>query len=215
MLDCPLQLRIAAFNLQSGQPEVFSNESPVKVVDALMASSALQGLFPPHTLNGFQYIDGGNGANLPLRPALKTGATDVVLIRSASRQRFVPRAYQDVVRIQMRAHLALLAQVTSTDLSRAEELTLLLNQVRQERACFENLVESTVSDPAEKERLLHGLKERCGVDHGKRVVRLRVIAPPPGALLPSVLEFEPKVSFELLRMGYHEAQRVLGEVPRV
>ncbi|MEW6282907.1 MAG: patatin-like phospholipase family protein, partial [Candidatus Eremiobacterota bacterium] len=215
MLDCPLQLRIAAFNLQSGQAEIFSNESPVKVVDALMASSALQGLFPPHTLNGFQYIDGGNGANLPLRPALQTGATDVVLIRSAGRQRFVPRAYQDVVRIQMRAHLALLAQVTSSDLSRAEELTRLLAQVRRERACFQELVESVVSQPEERARLLEGLRTRCGADNGKRTVRLRVIAPPPGALLPSVLEFDPTVSFGLFRMGYHQAQRVLGEVPRV
>lgn len=209
LMDCPLRLKVTAFNLQTGASEVFDNESPVRLVDALMASSALQALFPPHTINGFQYIDGGNGANLPLRPALQEGATDLVIVRSAAGSALNPWLYRDMVTIQKRAHLSLMSYVTSSDLARAQELTELLRRHRRQRLELRSAIEELVEDEGPRARLLGLFDAQPPLSRDKLPVRMRVITPPPGARMPAVLDFDPEVSLGLMRLGYLEARRVL------
>lgn len=209
LMDCPLRLKVTSFNLQTGASEVFDNESPVRLVDALMASCALQALFPPHTINGFQYIDGGNGANLPLRPALQEGATDLVIVRSAASSALNPWLYRDMVSIQKRAHLSLMSHVTNSDLARAQEVSDLLRRYRRQRMELREAIDSVVSDGEQRKHLLDMLEAQGPLSRDKRPVRMRVIAPPPGARMPAVLDFDPEMSLGLMRLGYLEAKRVL------
>lgn len=209
LMDCPLRLKVTAFNLQTGSSEVFDNESPVRLVDALMASSALQALFPPHTINGFQYIDGGNGANLPLRPALQEGATDLVIVRSAAGSALNPWLYRDMVTIQKRAHLSLMSHITSGDLARAQELTELLRRHRRQRIELRSAIGEVVEDEGQRSRLLALFDAQPPLSRDKHPVRMRVIAPPPGARMPAVLDFDPEMSLGLMRLGYLETKRVL------
>ena len=48
-----------------------------RVLDALMASTALTPLHPPWEVNGDRYVDGGTVTPLPLRVALDRGATEI------------------------------------------------------------------------------------------------------------------------------------------
>ncbi len=52
-------LKIVAVDAQSGEPRVFGNDSGVSLVDAVLASSAVPGIWPPVTIDGHRYVDGG------------------------------------------------------------------------------------------------------------------------------------------------------------
>jgi NTE family protein len=49
-------------------------------VDAVLASSAVPGLFPPVVIDGREYIDGGLVADPPLGPAVELGATHAYVL---------------------------------------------------------------------------------------------------------------------------------------
>ncbi|WNM36633.1 patatin-like phospholipase family protein [Streptomyces sp. Li-HN-5-11] len=52
-------LRIVAVDAESGQQRVFDNECGVSLVDAVAASCAVPGVWPPVTIDGRRYVDGG------------------------------------------------------------------------------------------------------------------------------------------------------------
>lgn len=52
-------LKIVAVDADSGEPRVFDNSSGVSLVDAVAASCAVPGVWPPVTIGGRRYIDGG------------------------------------------------------------------------------------------------------------------------------------------------------------
>jgi NTE family protein len=57
-------LKLVAVDAESGEPRVFENESGVSLLEAVTASCAVPGVWPPATIDGRRYIDGGvRGAN--------------------------------------------------------------------------------------------------------------------------------------------------------
>ncbi len=62
------RLAIVAVDMQSGQRTIFTRESGVELIDAVMASCALPYAWPPATVNRRRYIDGAcySTANLDL-----------------------------------------------------------------------------------------------------------------------------------------------------
>ncbi|MFD3457535.1 patatin-like phospholipase family protein [Streptomyces sp. NPDC058691] len=52
-------LKIVAVEAATGEPRVFDNASDVSLVDAVTASCAVPGVWPPATIGGLRYIDGG------------------------------------------------------------------------------------------------------------------------------------------------------------
>lgn len=52
-------LRITAVDAESGEPRVFDRTSGVPLVAAVAASCAVPGVWPPVTIEGHQYMDGG------------------------------------------------------------------------------------------------------------------------------------------------------------
>ena len=55
--DC--RLLITAVDAESGAPKVFDRDSGVELVDAVAASCAVPMVFPPMTVAGRRYVDGG------------------------------------------------------------------------------------------------------------------------------------------------------------
>ncbi|MRH89489.1 patatin-like phospholipase family protein [Nocardia sp. SYP-A9097] len=53
------QLLITAVNALTGETRVFDRDSGVSLVDAVTASSAVPLVWPPHTIDGVRYTDGG------------------------------------------------------------------------------------------------------------------------------------------------------------
>jgi NTE family protein len=62
-------LRLTAIDTATGELVVFDNESGVQLVDAVAASCAVPGAWPPVTIAGRRYMDGGVGSSVNLSAA--------------------------------------------------------------------------------------------------------------------------------------------------
>jgi NTE family protein len=78
--DSKLGLRIVATDFESGSAVAFHSGN---VVDAVLASAALPGLFPPVEIAGRSYVDGGIADNVPISPAIGAGAKEIYVLRTA------------------------------------------------------------------------------------------------------------------------------------
>jgi NTE family protein len=58
--DWPVRaLKLFAVDAESGEPRIFDSASGVGILDAVTASCAVPGVWPPTTIDGRRYIDGG------------------------------------------------------------------------------------------------------------------------------------------------------------
>jgi NTE family protein len=71
-------LKIVAVDAESGRPRVFDKKSGVGLVDAVAASCAVPGVWPPVTIQGRRYVDGG--VRSMANADYATGASRVLVI---------------------------------------------------------------------------------------------------------------------------------------
>jgi NTE family protein len=72
-------LRVTAIDIATGELVVFDGDSGVELVDAVAASCAVPGAWPPVTIGDRRYMDGGIGSTINLHLADDCGAA-VVLV---------------------------------------------------------------------------------------------------------------------------------------
>ncbi|GHI02583.1 patatin [Streptomyces cellostaticus] len=70
-------LKVVAVDAESGEPRVFDKDSGVPLVDAVAASCAVPGVWPPVTIGGRRYVD---GAVRSVANADYAGGADRVLV---------------------------------------------------------------------------------------------------------------------------------------
>jgi NTE family protein len=68
---------ISATNLRTGEEHWFSSGSLMR---AILASTALPGIFPPVAIDGELYIDGGVVNNVPISQAISLGAKRIYVL---------------------------------------------------------------------------------------------------------------------------------------
>lgn len=74
--DCSLPLGILAARVPSGLPKVFSTG---EMIPAILASTAIPGIFPSIVMDGVRYVDGSIVSSVPLVPAVLMGAQSIVV----------------------------------------------------------------------------------------------------------------------------------------
>jgi NTE family protein len=79
--DGQLPTHVVTTDLATGAAHVIS-AGPV--VEALLASAAIPGVFPPVTIDGRHLVDGALTANTPVRQAVDLGATDIYVLAVAT-----------------------------------------------------------------------------------------------------------------------------------
>lgn len=67
--DCHCTIKIIATDFNTGEAVVFNNTSEVPIVDAVLASMAIPGVFPPVKINEQYLVDGFIANNLPVEHA--------------------------------------------------------------------------------------------------------------------------------------------------
>jgi NTE family protein len=77
--DARLGLRIIATDFETGAAVTFQSGS---VVEAVLASAALPGLFPPVEIADRLYVDGGVADNVPIAAAVSAGAKEIYVIQT-------------------------------------------------------------------------------------------------------------------------------------
>jgi NTE family protein len=79
--DARVPLAIVATELDTGAERIFTSGP---VVDPLIASTAMPSIYPPVTIDGVRYIDGGVANNVPIAPAIALGAKTLYVMNSTS-----------------------------------------------------------------------------------------------------------------------------------
>ena len=76
------KLSVTATNWTTGMPQTFDfcATTEKQAWDAIRASAAIPGIFPPVTINGHLFIDGGVVMNTPIKPAIEKGATELHVV---------------------------------------------------------------------------------------------------------------------------------------
>ncbi|GIV78316.1 patatin-like phospholipase family protein [Litorilinea aerophila] len=135
------RLYVTATNLRTGQLHVFGDDPNDRVLDALMASTALTPLHPPWTVNGERYIDGGTVTPLPLRVALERGVREIYSLHivSAREEEEEPGLVRGVV--------GLLRRSVATMLRLQAQHDLLLTEERQGKIRLHHIRLSTPNPP--------------------------------------------------------------------
>ncbi|MFC5475883.1 patatin-like phospholipase family protein [Paraherbaspirillum soli] len=112
--DCDLPVYVVATDMHSGN-EVVLSSGPA--VDAVLASTAIPGVFPPVTVAGNLLIDGGVANNTPISTAIRLGAARVIVLSTGytCAERREPRG---ALEHAMRALNLLVARQLVTDLER-------------------------------------------------------------------------------------------------
>ncbi len=117
-----VRLYVTATNLRTGKLHVFGDNANDRILDALMASTALTPLHPPWEINGERYVDGGTVTPLPLRVALDRGATEIwALHTEGATESTAPRPVRGVTAIIGKALDTMLNLQVEHDLHLAED----------------------------------------------------------------------------------------------
>ena len=75
--DAAIPIHIVASDMVTGEEVLLSTGS---AVDAVLASAAIPGVFPPVRVNGQLLVDGGVANNTPISTAMRLGATRIVVL---------------------------------------------------------------------------------------------------------------------------------------
>lgn len=75
--DLALPAHIAAAKLETGEEAWFSSG---RILEPLLASSAMPGVFPPVSIDGVSYVDGGIANNVPISKAVELGARRIFVL---------------------------------------------------------------------------------------------------------------------------------------
>jgi len=75
-----VRLGLVAADLVSGQPIIYGQDPGQSILEGLLASVALPPWFAPVEHDGHFIVDGGAVSNLPIEPALRMGATEIIAL---------------------------------------------------------------------------------------------------------------------------------------
>jgi NTE family protein len=82
--DTQIPLAVTATDLETGEERLFTSGP---LLQPLLATTAMPGIFPPVEIEGRSYIDGGVANNVPIAPAAALGATTIYVMNSTSHTR--------------------------------------------------------------------------------------------------------------------------------
>lgn len=83
--DCVMQFTCNALDIRSGEEVVFTEGA---LADAVWASCAIPGIFPPFVRDPHIYVDGGVIDNIPVEPVRSIGAKTVVAVYLSKRPEY-------------------------------------------------------------------------------------------------------------------------------
>jgi NTE family protein len=110
-----VRLYIVATKLDTGEARVFGHDPQERLLDAIMASTALPPFLPPWRCGDELLVDGGISADLPVRVAVSQGATEIYALHLVD----APRTGQ-----QIRGLFSIAEQTINTVLSRQLQMDL-------------------------------------------------------------------------------------------
>lgn len=96
--ELPVPLKVVAANIELAAERVFESG---QVVPAIVASTAVPGLFPPAEIDGEHFVDGGVVNSIPISPAVEAGAREIYILQVGRVEEplAIPRTPLDTARV--------------------------------------------------------------------------------------------------------------------
>lgn len=135
--ESPYTLTITTTNVITGTARYFSNSDfhDGLGVSGIMASTAIPGVFPPVTIDGHLYVDGGVLENTPLNPAIQLGATSLHIIYLDPHPRFIRlKGVANTLDTMLRVYYLMLATKIAEDVETTKWINAGLDAVTQLQA---------------------------------------------------------------------------------
>jgi NTE family protein len=197
------ELAVATSNWRDGLNRVFWKEEIVahREVDAIVASTAIPGVFPPVDIHGVPYVDGALTMNTPLKPAIRAGAEELHVIYLDPLSAYAPTSrYTSTFETITRIMSILNAEQIRSDIEKAERINQGLAILRGERRIPEDTGELLRRLPIADEIL-----RRMASEPRRPLVIHRYL--PKGSLASGadVLNFSISQIDTLIEQGYQDA----------
>lgn len=129
-------LKVVAANLRSGKERVFSSGS---LEEAILASTAMPGVFAPMQIDGESFVDGGVVNNVPLSHAVQAGAKTIYVLNCLPPQRESDRQIRRPIDVLVQAYTHARAHRLQHDLERyADDATFVVFPVPQTQVRFDD-----------------------------------------------------------------------------
>lgn len=205
---------LTAFQLQSASlvyfgPDHNAGDVDAPVVDALMATSAIQGAFPVKMIQGKQYIDGGNGANLPLSYAVKHQCNRIILARDNTEGDTATQLFNKIWEVVFRAYITSFGNLTIRDVKWANDIS---RRIATQQNDFETLKKfgmeiQDASLQAKYQQTLSHLKPVFSNE-----IPIEIIEIIPEWTPPNIIDFNVETSKRLIQDGYEKAAKALSGI---
>ena len=118
--DLRVRLYLTAADLNTATLYLFGDDPSALLVDAVMSSAALPITLPPYDYQGYQLVDGGVVANVPIEIAMEKGATEIYAIDLGYSGEAVPDVH-GVLPVGQRVLTTIMYQNLLDDLAEAAE----------------------------------------------------------------------------------------------
>lgn len=106
-VDWTFQLEITAINAKTGTLESFNETSGISLMEAVMASGAVPGIWPHVDMLGASWIDGGMISSTNAR--LMANYKDIIILAPLDqKQGLVPSVYEDVETLKTNSNVTLI-----------------------------------------------------------------------------------------------------------
>ncbi len=112
--DARIPCHVVATDVRNGEEVLLSSGS---AVDAVLASAAIPGVFPPVSVQGRQLIDGGIASNTPIAAAVALGARRVIVLPTGFSCE-IDEAPRDALGMSLHALHLLIARQLARDVER-------------------------------------------------------------------------------------------------
>lgn len=196
------RLRIVATNWITGVASEFSNADFIRDrgLLAIMASSAIPGVFPPVLVGGELCVDGGVVQNTPLKPAIQLGATELHVIYLNPDPRVIPLQGQpSTIDTLIRMYFVMLGARMEEDIKTAQWINDGLNVV-------ERYTDSSRFDDSAPAKLARVASQILAKPHGtyRKLAVHRYIPHQVGGRF-GILDFSRGHVLEMIRAGEYAA----------
>jgi len=196
----PIDFIFSAVDLQRGVLiEIDKHKSPL--VDWLLASCSIPGVFEPVEIDGHQFVDGGVLATQPLSPLISAGVNEIDIIECRPIiNRESPKRAETIIDTAQRSLELVQSEMVRIDVERCNQI----NETIKKWGYLKgegNIIEGFVLKLAEKREdfPLRSFRE----------VDITVIEP-PGDLIDT-LEFDHEKIQKAIALGYDEAKRIFDQ----
>ncbi|HHS51177.1 MAG TPA: patatin-like phospholipase family protein [candidate division Zixibacteria bacterium] len=189
-----IEFFFSAVDLQKGESVVLNKHSE-PLIDWLMASSSIPGVFAPTEIDGRQFVDGGVLATKPLSPAIKAGAEEIDIILCAPLSDWsTQEKFDTILKTSVRSIELQQSEMISADIANCEQINQMLAKWRDVKG-EANFVEGFVFERLERKKKLPLGKMRH--------VKLNIIEPPSDVI--SIFDFNGEKIKKAIDEGYKKA----------